>query len=157
MPIIGFLALRSADEHIIALLVEAAEQAGDQDFLTGRDWRSEIERLVESSSARRAKDEKVVGLPTLREKFPVLADVLRALWPDPEIDLGDDGPPAGPGARNRRSKVAAEQDSVLSFPLETLPPVLRTLVEGGERSMVGPCDFLAIRCSSRPAPLSATR
>ena len=89
IPVIGFLAGRTSDEHIVALLTEAAEQAGDQDFLTGRDWRSEIERLVASSSEKRSRGEKVVGLPTLGERFPALADVLRALWPDPtfEFDL----------------------------------------------------------------------
>ena len=87
MPIVGFLARRTSDEHLVELLVEAAEQSGDRDFLAGRDYRSEIERLVASSSEKVRKGEKAVGLPTLAEKFPVLADVLRALWPDPTIEF----------------------------------------------------------------------
>jgi hypothetical protein len=87
LPIVGFLARRTSDEHLVELLIEAAEQSGDRDFLAGRDYRSEIERLVASSSEKARKGEKTVGLPTLAEKFPALADVLRALWPDPTIGL----------------------------------------------------------------------
>lgn len=87
MPIVGFLARRTSDEHLVELLIEAAEQSGDRDFLAGRDYRAEIERLVASSSEKVKKREKAVGLPTLAEKFPALADVLQALWPDPTIEF----------------------------------------------------------------------
>jgi Protein of unknown function (DUF3631) len=91
MPIVGFLARRTSDEHLVGLLVEAAEQSRDRDFLTGRDYHSEIERLVASSSERVGKGQRTVGLPTLAEKFPTLADVLEALWPAQRINFSDDG------------------------------------------------------------------
>jgi hypothetical protein len=89
----------------------------------------------------------VVGLPTLGEKFPALADVLRALWPDPEIEVTEDGADGAPTASpsgHRGARRASERGDVLPFPLETLPPVLRALAEAGAKSIVAPVDFLAV-------------
>ena len=71
-------------EHAGEIVAAAAQEAGDQTFLNGRDWRGEIKRIVDSTAARLKPgetDARVKGLPSLRKEFPGLADVLEVLWP----------------------------------------------------------------------------
>jgi hypothetical protein len=92
MPIIGFLAGLTSAEHAGEIAAAAAEAAGDQTFLHGRDWRGEIKRIVESTAARKksGEGEPVRGLPWLKKEFPGLGRVLEALWPAPRIKFSDD-------------------------------------------------------------------
>ena len=138
LPIAGFLAGRTSDdEHIAALLAQAAERAGDLDFLRARDWRAEIARLAKSSVDKRADGEPVTGLPTLGERFSALGAVLAALWPAPELGFGRDGGDRGAAA-------TPDGDAVDPFPLDALPPSFRALVEQGAAAMVAPGDFVAV-------------
>ena len=92
MPLVGFLVARTTTEQARAILEDGAEHAGDRSFLHDRDWRGEIARLAESAATRCEKDEPTKGLPSIAEKFPVLAAVLKAAWPDPTLFArGEDG------------------------------------------------------------------
>ena len=100
MPLVGFLVARTTTEQARAILEDGAEHAGDRSFLHDRDWQGEIARLIESADARLRPDEngddtserRVKGLPSIAEKFPVLAAVLGAAWPDPTLFArGEDG------------------------------------------------------------------
>ena len=141
MPIVGFLARRTADEHLVELLFEAAKQSGDRDFQAGRDYRSEIERLVASSSEKVAKGEKAVGLPTLAEKFPALADVLRTLWPDLTIEFDEaegEGAVSWPEPERRLDLPAAPALDLALFP----PEVANVTLDAAERLQCPP-DYVA--------------
>jgi len=90
LPIVGFLARRTSPDHVRAIVEDAAEQANDQTFLNGRDWRGEIKRIAEGAEERIKKNESVKGLPSLAKQFPGLARVLPALWPAPTIDFDEE-------------------------------------------------------------------
>ena len=90
LPNVGFLTRRTSPEHVRAIVEAAAEQAGDQTFLNGRDWRAEIKRMAEGAAERIKKQESVKGLPSLAKAFPGLARVLSALWPAPTIDFDEE-------------------------------------------------------------------
>lgn len=87
-PLAGFLTGHMRTDHAKGLLCQAARESSDASFLNGRDWESEIERLVDGSAQRRASDQPFKGLPALSSEFPALAKVLGVLWPGPEFDLG---------------------------------------------------------------------
>jgi hypothetical protein len=132
LPLLGFLTGRTTAEHAAALAKRGARQANDQDFLTGRHWEAEIDRLAASSAVKRAAGEKIFGLPTLGEQFPALAAVLDALWPAPRLEIPEESGPAG------------AEDGLAPFPLETLPQVFRDLVQAGAASIVVPPDFIGV-------------
>ena len=90
LSIIGYLGRRAPADQVRAIVEAAAEQAGDPSFLHEREWRSEIRRIVDGTAARIAAGATVTGLPSLGEKFPALASVLPALWPDAVLFTFDD-------------------------------------------------------------------
>ncbi len=96
MPVLGFLTGHTTAEHAGALVKAAILKAHDPSFLDGRDWDGEIDRLAQSSAAKWAAREKMVGLPTLGQQFPALAQILAVLWPTPTLDVGGlDSPLSG--------------------------------------------------------------
>jgi hypothetical protein len=131
LPISGFLARRGLSiDEIARLLKAAADTANDQNFLKGRDWKGEIDRLAATSVSKAAADQKLYGLPALAAQFPALAAVLGALWPSPTLEPGV--------ARSSAST------TVLPFPVDALPPAFRALVGEGAAALCAPPDFLAV-------------
>jgi hypothetical protein len=142
MGIVGFLARRTDTEHVVAVVAGGAEQAGDRSFLTGRDWRSEIQRIADGAADRIVKGEEVKGLPSLAKHFPGLADVLDALWPGVRITFDDpDSPTKLHAVKTAPSEL---EEPAAPFPLDVLPPALRRLVVEGAAALPCPADFIAI-------------
>jgi hypothetical protein len=124
MPILGFLIRRTSADHARSIVESAAELAGDQTFLTRRDWRNEIKRIADGANdrLRGSGDGKVRGLPSLKEHFPGLASVLDVLWPALTFELdfeeivvgadGSDGP--GPSTQNAHTTQSGAAD--MSWP-----------------------------------------
>jgi hypothetical protein len=102
MPLLGALTERLAADVAAAVVIQAAEQADDTEFLA-RDYQSEIKRLARDSYKKRwpqqpsTAPKKFKGWPALAEKFPPLAAALRRLYPPPEFEVpsedGDQSPP----------------------------------------------------------------
>jgi hypothetical protein len=129
LPTAGFLTLHTDPEHVKDLLRRAAEQSGDRDFLAEtRGWQAEIDRMVEHSIQRQAQDRPWAGRPTLATRFPLLADVLETLWPNPQLVVGGGDRELAPAP----------------FPLEALPEPYREFVTQAAASVVAPVDYVAL-------------
>jgi hypothetical protein len=90
----GFLTGHYDTARVVALVTAIAEQAGDVDFLSTRDWRGEIQRAAKDSARKRKANQRFRGFPKLAATFGGLGATLGALYPTQTWEMPGAAPTA---------------------------------------------------------------